>query len=128
MLLEELAVVEEEIVLLETKVKELKLQLYAEREQSREWEIHLRRVCKHNQFPRVSRYGSMINEQRYRSHNFEVFTDGRITTDRRASLSSALDIHSLFTTQRRSNGNTFSSSKMHGSELMMQCTLFFSFG
>lgn len=71
MLLEELAWVEEEIILLEAKVKQLKLQLYTETEQTREWEIHPRRSCKH-------RYGSVMNDKRYRSHNLEVFTEERI--------------------------------------------------
>ncbi|XP_028792688.1 uncharacterized protein LOC114748455 isoform X2 [Neltuma alba] len=93
-LLQELATVEEEILLLERRVKELKLQLSTEGDQSREWEHHLRRS---------SGYGSMVNGQRYRSHNFQVFTKRRITRDRRVSPGSALDIHTLFTTSRRSN-------------------------
>ncbi|KAF7816437.1 Ternary complex factor MIP1 [Senna tora] len=96
-LLEELAVVEEEIFLLERKVNELKLLLYTEREQSREWGIHFRRTYKHNKLPRVS--------SGYGSHNFQVFTKGRLTKNKRASLSCALDIdiHGLFSTPRTSN-------------------------
>ncbi|KAK4273655.1 hypothetical protein QN277_017002 [Acacia crassicarpa] len=100
LLLEELATVEEEILLLERKVKELKLQLYTERRQSREWEHHLRRL---SQYPSMPGYESVTSEQRYRWHNFQVLGKRRIKRDRRVSLGSAFDIHSLFTTTRRSN-------------------------
>ncbi|KAK7321518.1 hypothetical protein VNO77_32245 [Canavalia gladiata] len=103
-LLQELAMVEEEIIMLERKVKELKLRLYQERDQSTDWEIHHRRhprLC--NQFRGLSRCGSRINEQRSNSHNYEVLSKGRKTSDRRASLGSALDFHSLFSMPRRSN-------------------------
>ncbi|KAL5125362.1 hypothetical protein HKD37_02G005594 [Glycine soja] len=49
-----------------------------------------------------SRYGSMITEQRSSSLNYEVISKGRKTSNRRASLGSALDFHSLFSTPRRS--------------------------
>ncbi|KEH28256.1 transcription factor, putative [Medicago truncatula] len=90
-LLEELALVEEEITLLERKVKELKDKLYQERNDDADWKVRHRRqpkLC--NQFQ-----GSF-------SQNYEVFTKGRKSKDRRASLSSAMDIHSLFSTPRRS--------------------------
>ncbi|KAJ1399334.1 Ternary complex factor MIP1, leucine-zipper [Sesbania bispinosa] len=102
-LLEELAMVEEEIILLERKVKELKLRLCQERDQTIDWEIHHKRQPKlYNQFRGSFGYESMITKQRSSSHNYEVFTRGKKAKDRRASLGSALDIHSLFSTPRRS--------------------------
>ncbi|KAH1263201.1 hypothetical protein GmHk_02G005659 [Glycine max] len=44
----------------------------------------------------------MITEQRSSSLNYEVISKGRKTSNRRASLGSALDFHSLFSTPRRS--------------------------
>ncbi|KAK2430801.1 hypothetical protein QL285_029102 [Trifolium repens] len=91
-LLEELALVEEEIILLERKVKELKHRLYQEKNETTDWRIHHRKqpkLC--NQFQ-----GSF-------SQKYEVFTKGRKSKDRRrTSLGSTLDIHSLFSTPRRS--------------------------
>jgi hypothetical protein len=87
--------VEEEIILLERKVKELKHRLYHEKNESTDWKIHYRKQPKlYNQFQ-----GSF-------SQNNEVFTKGRKSKDRRASLGSTLDIHSLFSTPRRSTGET----------------------
>jgi len=79
--------------LLERKVKELKDNLYQERNEAADWKVRHRRQTKLcNQFQ-----GSF-------SQNYEVFTKGRKSKDRRASLSSAMDIHSLFSTPRRSKG------------------------
>ncbi|KAL2317229.1 hypothetical protein Fmac_031105 [Flemingia macrophylla] len=103
-LLEELAMVEEEIIKLERKVKELQLRLFQERYQNPDWEIHHRRqpkLCNH--FRGSSRYGPMITEQRSSSLNYEVPGKGSKTSYRRASLGSALDFHSLFSTPRKSN-------------------------
>lgn len=95
-LLEELAMVEEEIILLERKIKELKHRLCQERDHTMDWEIHNRRQSKiYKKFQ-----GSLITEKRFNSHN----SQGRKSRDRRASLSSVLDIHSLFSTPRNSNG------------------------
>jgi hypothetical protein len=88
-----LALVEEEIILLERKVKELKHRLYQEKNETTDWRIHHRKqpkLC--NQFQ-----GSF-------SQKYEVFTKGRKSKDRRTSLGSTLDIHSLFSTPRRSAG------------------------
>lgn len=92
-LLEELAMVEEEIILLERKIKELKHRLCQERDHTMDWEIQHRRRSKKFQ-------GSLITDKRFNSHN----SQGRKSRDRRASLSSVLDIHSLFSTPRNSNG------------------------
>ncbi|CAK8538165.1 unnamed protein product [Lathyrus sativus] len=90
-LLEELAFVEEEIILLERKVKELKLRLNRERNETTDWKIrHGRQPKLCNQFQ-----GSF-------SHDFEGFTKERKSKDRRASLGSSLDVHSLFSTPRTS--------------------------
>lgn len=102
-LLEELAMVEEEIIQLERKVKELKVRLFQERCENTDWKIQYRRqpkLCNH--FLGSSRYGSMIAEQRSSSLNYDVLSNGRKTRHRRTSLGSALDFHSLFSTPRRS--------------------------
>ncbi|KAG4964788.1 hypothetical protein JHK84_039410 [Glycine max] len=102
-LLEELAMVEEEIIKLEKKVKELELRLFQERYQNIDLEIHHRRQSKlYKHFRGSSRYGSMITEQKSSSLHYEVISKGRKTSNRRASLGSALDFHSLFSTPRRS--------------------------
>lgn len=106
-LLQELARVEEEIIMLERKVQELKVTLLQERYQNIDWEIQHRRQPKiHKQFRGSSRYGSMITEQRSSSLNYEVISKERRISNRRASLGSALDFHSLFSTPRRSTGKT----------------------
>ncbi|KAE9615052.1 putative ternary complex factor MIP1, leucine-zipper [Lupinus albus] len=105
-LLEEMAVVEEEIILLERKVKELKHRLYQERDQSREWELHHKRKPRlYNHFRGIETSGheSMITEHRFSSYNYQVYTKGRKTMDKRVSLCSACDIHSLFSTPRSSS-------------------------
>ncbi|ESW13861.1 hypothetical protein PHAVU_008G232500 [Phaseolus vulgaris] len=102
-LLQELAKVEEEIMMLERKVQELKVLLFQERYQNIDLEIHHRRQPKlHKEFRGSSRYGSMITEQRSSSLNYEVISKERKISNRRASLVSALDFHSLFSTPRRS--------------------------
>jgi len=100
-----LAKVEEEIMMLERKVQELKVLLFQERYQNIDLEIHHRRQPKlHKEFRGSSRYGSMITEQRSSSLNYEVISKERKISNRRASLVSALDFHSLFSTPRRSTG------------------------
>src|ERR1044072_3750948 len=112
-LLHELVVVEEEIILLERKVRELKLRFYQERDQNTDWEVHHRRKPKlHHKFQGSLGYGSVIVEQRSSSHNYEAFTKGRKSRDKRDSLGSALDIHSLFSTPRRSKGKYMTHSKL----------------
>ncbi|MED6167606.1 hypothetical protein PIB30_004417 [Stylosanthes scabra] len=97
-LLEELAMVEEEIVLLERKVKELKLRLYQERE------LEIIQHRKKKQFQGSSEYGPIITEHRCSSHNnYQVFTKGRKSRDTRPSLSSSWDIHTLLSMPRKSN-------------------------
>ncbi|OIW16143.1 hypothetical protein TanjilG_18858 [Lupinus angustifolius] len=107
-LLEEMAVVEEEIILLERKVKELKHRLYQERDQCREWELHHKKQPRlYNHFRGIgigtSGHGSMITEHRSSSYNYQLYTKGRKIMDKRVSLCSACDIHSLFSTPRSSN-------------------------
>jgi len=95
----------EEIIKLERKVKELELRLLQERYQNIDLEIHHRRQSKlYKHFRGSSRYGSMITEQKSSSLHYEVISKGRKTSNRRASLGSALDFHSLFSTPRRSTG------------------------
>ncbi|QCE01230.1 Ternary complex factor MIP1 [Vigna unguiculata] len=104
-LLQELAKVEEEIIMLESKVQELKLRLFLERYQNMDLEIQHRRQQQpklYKQFRGSSRHGSMITEQRSSSLDYEVISKERKISNRRASLGSALDFHSLFSTPRRS--------------------------
>jgi len=58
----------------------------------------------YKQFRGSSRHGSMITEQRSSSLDYEVISKERKISNRRASLGSALDFHSLFSTPRRSTG------------------------
>lgn len=94
MLLAELAMVEEEIVWLEGKVEELKLCLYQEKKQNREWETQRRRLqqkqqltCKTENGPTLKRYGQS-----------EEFRKQRRLRERKASETRTMS-------STRSNGN-----------------------
>ncbi|KAB2609744.1 hypothetical protein D8674_041955 [Pyrus ussuriensis x Pyrus communis] len=91
----ELAMVEEEIGQLERKVEELKLRLYQEREQTREWEVQRKQLGQQNHL--LCRVGnqSVVNEERCRSQNYEALRNlrkERRLKDRRASVGSAADL------------------------------------
>ncbi|XP_070681877.1 LOW QUALITY PROTEIN: uncharacterized protein [Malus domestica] len=94
-LFSELAMVEEEIGQLDRKVEELKLRLYKEREQTREWKVHMWQLGQQKQL--LCRVGnqSVLNEERCRSQNYEALRNlrkERRLRDRRASVGSAADI------------------------------------
>ncbi|TQD85158.1 hypothetical protein C1H46_029246 [Malus baccata] len=94
-LFSELAMVEEEIGQLDGKVEELKLRLYKEREQTREWKVHMWQLGQQKQL--LCRVGnqSVLNEERCRSQNYEALRNlrkERRLRDRRASVGSAADI------------------------------------
>nr|POE45056.1 hypothetical protein CFP56_24988 [Quercus suber] len=87
LILEELAIVQEEILWLERKVEELKLTLYRQREQNREREmLHLTRLPEETQLLFGLENRSMLNDQRSRSQNYDEFRKERIRKERRPSL------------------------------------------
>lgn len=96
-LLGELAMVEEEIIWLERKVEELKLQLYKERSKARE--CGMRQQESH-------RY-ALVNEKRCKSHNYDARIKESIEQNIRATLCCASDIQSR--SSSRLNG-TYSQS------------------
>ncbi|KAL6290964.1 hypothetical protein ACE6H2_008474 [Prunus campanulata] len=90
-LFSELAMVEEEISRLERKVEELKLRLYQEREQTKEWEVQRRQGQQNHLLCRVGNQ-SVLNEERCsRSQNYEALRKERRMKNRRASVDSASD-------------------------------------
>lgn len=110
--MEELGVVEREIDRLEKKVEELKLNLYKEREQNKEWEIQQRltRLWQHNLLlnngPEINNR-SVLNGQRSRSQHFDELRKDIMLTERRFSSSAASDIQISMS----STGNQFSAFK-----------------
>ncbi|PON76334.1 Ternary complex factor MIP1, leucine-zipper [Trema orientale] len=92
-LLSEIVMVEEEIYVLERKVDELTMQLYQERAQGKELDIRQqKRVWQQNHLLcEAENHRSVLNDQRSRSHNYEVLRKERMNGDRRSSLSSASD-------------------------------------
>ncbi|XP_004307497.1 PREDICTED: uncharacterized protein LOC101307339 isoform X2 [Fragaria vesca subsp. vesca] len=89
-LFSELEMVEDEISGLERKMEELKLMLYKERVQTREWEMH-RRKWEQNQA--LFRAGNQSLIDGSRSQNYEALrSEKRIVRDRRASVGSASDM------------------------------------
>ena len=82
--------VEDEISGLERKMEELKLMLYKERVQTREWEMH-RRQWEQNQA--LFRAGNQSLIDGSRSQNYKALrSEKRIVRDRRASVGSASDM------------------------------------
>lgn len=87
LILEELAIVQEEILWLERKVEELKLTLYRQREQNREREMpHLTRFPEETHLLFGLENRSVLNDQRSRSQNYDEFRKERIRKERRPSL------------------------------------------
>uniref|UniRef100_A0A803P1J4 DUF547 domain-containing protein n=1 Tax=Cannabis sativa TaxID=3483 RepID=A0A803P1J4_CANSA len=96
-LLSEIVMVEEEIYLLERKVDEITMQLYQERAQGSGLDLrHQKRVWQQNHLLSEAKIGSVLDDNRSRSHNYEVLRKERVNGDRRASLSSASDTRSSF--------------------------------
>lgn len=109
-LLAELAMVEEEILWLERKIDELKMKLYQEKKQTKNWKMQQlqqqqqQQQLKQNQL--ICRTGNVDIDlkQRTRSQNYEVFNKGKIKGHRRASMGSALDILSMSSSECTGNG------------------------
>ncbi|OMO59006.1 hypothetical protein CCACVL1_25170 [Corchorus capsularis] len=101
----ELAMVEEEILLLEKRIDELKMKLYQEKKQTKEWKMQQLQQQQHQQ--KLHRQNHLICgpgnvsvqnddlKQRTRSQNYEIFDKEKIKSHRRASIGSASDILSL---------------------------------
>lgn len=103
LILEELAIVQEEILWLERKVEELKLILCREREHNREREmLHLTRLPEETQLLFGPENRSVLNDQRSRSQNYDEFRKERMRKERRPSLGSVSEILSM--SSRRFNG------------------------
>ncbi|KAE7996775.1 hypothetical protein FH972_001466 [Carpinus fangiana] len=101
-LLEELAMVQEEITWLERKVEELKLSLHQEREENVEGEIqNFRRLPEDSHdLLCVPENWSLLDDQRSRSQNYyDDFSKERITRQRRLSLGSVPEILSMSSTK-----------------------------
>lgn len=100
LILEELAIVQEEILWLERKVEELKLILYRQREQNREREmLHLTRLPEETQLLFGLENRSVLNDQRSRSQNYDEFRKERMRKERRPSLGSVSEILSVSSTR-----------------------------
>ncbi|KAK4579176.1 hypothetical protein RGQ29_029021 [Quercus rubra] len=100
LILEELAIVQEEILWLERKVEELKLILYRQREQNREREmLHLTRLPEETQLLFGQENRSVLNDQRSRSQNYDEFRKERMRKERRPSLGSVSEILSMSSTR-----------------------------
>ncbi|KAA8534201.1 hypothetical protein F0562_031606 [Nyssa sinensis] len=102
-LLAELAMVEEEITWLERKVEDLKLRLFQEQQQTKEWEmLQLQPVCRHRQQKHLlcgRGNRTELNNLLSRSQNYEHYMKYKVVKDRRASLGSAMDIQSMSSTR-----------------------------
>ncbi|XP_031259579.1 uncharacterized protein LOC116117710 [Pistacia vera] len=107
-LLSELAMVEEEIVWLERKVEELKMRLYHEKKQTKEWQMQKsqtekqqRRLRRANHLLCGPENPSMLNKDlqvRTRSQNYDEFRKRRMRSSRRASVGSEIEILSMSST------------------------------
>ncbi|KAJ1389421.1 Ternary complex factor MIP1, leucine-zipper [Sesbania bispinosa] len=123
-LLEELAVVEEEIILLERKVKELKLRLYQERDQTIDWEIdHKRQPKLYNPFRGSFGYESMITKQRASLDREESETVPRLTLSCMKSTGfMSKTSFNCKTPSFLSNGNASSCLDPYGISSDLDCT------
>ena len=109
LILEELAIVQEEILWLERKVEELKLILYRQREQNREREmLHLTRLPEETQLLFGLENRSVLNDQRSRSQNYDEFRKERMRKERRPSLGSVSEILSMSSTRFNGKPKTLS--------------------
>lgn len=114
-LLEELAMVQEEITWLERKVEELKLWLHQEREENIEREIQqLRRLPEtSHDLLCVPDNWSLLDDQRSRSQNYDDFRKERITRQRRLSLGSVSEILSMSSTRANGKLKIFTKKNVH---------------
>lgn len=113
-LLEELAMVQEEIIWLERKIEELKLRLYQERELNKGREIELLRdLPKDRHLPCGTENRAVLNDQRSRSQNYDEFRKERITKETRPSLGSVSEILSISSTRSHGKLKIFSKKTVH---------------
>jgi hypothetical protein len=114
-LLEELAMVQEEITWLERKVEELKLRLHQEREENKEREIQQLRRLPENSHDLlcVPDNWSLLDDQRSRSQNYDDFRKERITRQRRLSLGSVSEILSMPSTRANGKLKIFTKKSVH---------------
>ncbi|XP_022765159.1 LOW QUALITY PROTEIN: uncharacterized protein LOC111310201 [Durio zibethinus] len=94
-LLAELAMVEEEILWLERKIDELKMKLYQEKKETKEWKMRQLQQLRQQDQLTCDPGNDDDLKQRTRSQNYEVFRKGTIKSRRKGSMGSALDILSL---------------------------------
>lgn len=115
MLLEELAMVQEEITWLERKVEELKYSLHQEREENVETEIqNFRRLPEDSHdLLCVPENWSLLDDQHSRSQNYDDFSTERITRQRRLSLGSVSEILSMSSTKANGKLKIFTKKNVH---------------
>ncbi|XVF75329.1 hypothetical protein PTKIN_Ptkin13bG0179200 [Pterospermum kingtungense] len=118
-LIAELAMVEEEILWLERKIDELKMKLYQEKKQTKQWKMQ---QLQQQQNQLICGPGNDDNlKQRTRSQNYEVFNKGKIKSHRRASMGSALDILSIASSE--CTGEFHERLKKHTWRIPNQCPI-----
>ncbi|KAK6270763.1 hypothetical protein POUND7_007861 [Theobroma cacao] len=122
-LLAELAMVEEEILSLERKIDELKMKLYQEKKQTKEWKMQQLQQQKNQLICEPGNVSVQLDDlkQRTRSQNSEVFDKGKIKSHRRASLGSALDTLSLSSSECTDEFRE--RSKKHTWRIQSQCPI-----
>ncbi|XP_048135395.1 uncharacterized protein LOC115726724 isoform X3 [Rhodamnia argentea] len=111
-LLSELAMVEEEIVWLEGKIKDMKLRLYQEKKYTHEWQM-LQQPRRRRQPDRCIEYQAELreHEQPSKMHYLEESRKQKRIGQRRASVGSASDMLSISST--RSSEETIDKSINH---------------
>ncbi len=114
LILEELGIVQEEIIWLERKVEELKLNLDQEREHNREREMqHLTRLPEENQLLLGPENPSVLNDHRSRSQNYDEFRKEKMRKERRPSLGSVSEILSMSSTKFNGKLKIFPKKNAH---------------
>ncbi|KAF8397481.1 hypothetical protein HHK36_016398 [Tetracentron sinense] len=127
-LLAELAMVEEEIICLERKVEELKLRLYQEKKQTKEWEMQ---QPQYQQWPQRQQKHLLCGIGSGREftdlehvliiNNRADFRSQRLMRERKASLGSASNIQSMSST--RSNDEIAERSRRRNGKIRNQSLL-----
>ncbi|KAF3676669.1 Calcium-dependent lipid-binding family protein isoform 1 [Capsicum annuum] len=94
-LLEEVVMAEEEIAWLERKVDALKRKLYLEKELAEKWEVLPLKQVQHQQHQRLISK-PLPPPRPDRSQNYQLRKQYRIRKDRRASVGSSIDFHTIY--------------------------------
>lgn len=94
-LLEEVVMAEEEIAWLERKVDALKRKLYLEKELAEKWEVLPLKQVQHQQHQRLISK-PLPPPRPDRSQNYQLKKQYRIRKDRRASVGSSIDFHTIY--------------------------------